>query len=109
MGATTIFNYLRRTGVVVIAEGLHLAETRVPDALAGKTLAQAAIPSQTGCNVVALRLETGMTINPEPSTSLKSGAEIILIGTPESEQRFMRLYGACTLRAEPIAPSGPTA
>jgi hypothetical protein len=58
MGATTIFNYLRRAGVVVIAEGLHLAETRVPDALAGMTLAQAAIPSQTGCNVVALRSET---------------------------------------------------
>jgi Trk K+ transport system NAD-binding subunit len=109
MGATTIFNYLRRAGVVVIAEGLHLAETRVPDALAGMTLAQAAIPSQTGCNVVALRSETGMTINPEPSTFLKSGAEIILIGTPESEQRFMKRYGARTLRAEPIAPSRPTA
>jgi voltage-gated potassium channel len=109
MGATTIFNYLRRAGVVVIAEGLHLAETRVPDALAGMTLTQAAIPSQTGCNVVALRSETGMTINPEPSTFLKSGAEIILIGTPESEQRFMKRYGARTLRAEPIAPSRPTA
>ncbi len=109
MGATTIFNYLRRTGVVVIAEGLHLAETRVPDALAGMTLAEAAIPSKTGCNVVALRSETGMTINPDPSTILKSGAEIILIGTPESEESFMKLYGARTLRAEPIAPSGPTA
>lgn len=104
MGATTIFNYLRRAGVV--AEGLHLAETRVPDALAGMTLAEAAIPSQTECNVVALRSETGMTINPGPSTILKSGAEIILIGTPESEQRFMELYGARTLRAEPIAPPG---
>ena len=109
MGATTIFNYLRRAGVVVIAEGLHLAETRVPDALAGMTLAEAAIPSQTGCNVVALRSETGMTINPGPSTILKRGAEIILIGTPESEQSFMKLYGARTLRAEPIAPLGPTA
>ena len=109
MGATTIFNYLRRAGVVVVAEGLHLAETRVPDALAGMTLAQAAIPGQTGCNVVALRSETGMTINPDSSTILKSGAEIILIGTPESEQRFMKLYGARTLRAEPIAPSGPAA
>jgi Trk K+ transport system NAD-binding subunit len=108
MGATTIFNYLRRAGVVVIAEGLHLAETRVPDALGGRTLDQAAIPSQTGCNVVALRSETGMTINPDPSTILKRGDEIILIGTPESEQRFMKLYGAQTLRAEPIAPPGAT-
>jgi Trk K+ transport system NAD-binding subunit len=97
MGATAIFNYLRRAGVVVVAEGLHLAETRVPNALHGKTLAQASIRSQTGCNVVALRSGNGMTINPEPSTVLKSGAEIILIGSPEAEQRFVKLYGASLL------------
>jgi Trk K+ transport system NAD-binding subunit len=106
MGATAIFNYLRRAGVVVVAEGLHLAETRVPDALAGKTLAEAAIPSETGCSVVALHSETAMTINPDPATILTRGAEIILIGTPESEQRLMKLYGAQTMSAQPIAPSG---
>jgi voltage-gated potassium channel len=106
MGATTIFNYLRRAGVVVIAEGLHLTETRVPRALAGRTLAQAAIPSQTGGNVVALRSNGELMINPEPSTILEHGAEIILIGTPEAEQRFMQLYGAEKLSAQPVAPSG---
>jgi voltage-gated potassium channel len=106
MGATTIFNYLRRAGVVVIAEGLHLTETRVPGALAGRTLAQAAIPSQTGGNVVALRSNGELMINPEPSTILEHGAEIILIGTPEAEQRFMQLYGAEKLSAQPVAPSG---
>jgi Trk K+ transport system NAD-binding subunit len=106
MGATAIFNYLRRTGVVVVAEGLNLAETQVPDALAGKTLAQAAIPSETGCSVVALRSGTGMMINPDPATLLQGGAEIILIGTPEAEQRFMQRYGAKSMSAQPIAPSG---
>ena len=106
MGATTIFNYLRRAGVVVIAEGLHLTETRVPRALAGRTLAEAAIPSETGCNVVALRTKGQLKINPEPSTILEGGAEIILIGTPEAEQRFMQLYGAEKLSAQPVAPSG---
>jgi voltage-gated potassium channel len=106
MGATNIFNYLRRAGVVVIAEGLHLTETRVPRALAGRTLAQAAIPSQTGCNVVALRSNGELMINPEPSTILGHDVEIILIGTPEAEQRFMQLYGAEKLSARPVAPSG---
>jgi voltage-gated potassium channel len=106
MGATTIFNYLRRAGVVVIAEGLHLTETRVPRPLAGRTLAQAGIPSQTGCNVVALRTKGKLMINPQPSTILDGGAEIILIGTPEAEQRFMQLYGAEKLSAQPVAPSG---
>ena len=106
MGATTIFNYLRRAGVVVIAEGLHLTETRVPHPLAGRTLAEAAIPGKTGCNVVALRTKGKLIINPEPSTILEGGAEIILIGTPEAEQRFMQLYGAETLSVQPVAPSG---
>jgi len=106
MGATAIFNYLRRAGAVVVAEGLHLAETQVPHALAGKTLAEAAIPSETGCSVVALRSEAGMIINPDPGTVLNHGAEIILIGTPESEQRFLKLYGAQTISAQPVAPSG---
>ena len=55
MGATMIFNVLRKTDILVIAEGLHVAETEVPAALVGKTLAEAAIPRDTQCNVVALR------------------------------------------------------
>jgi voltage-gated potassium channel len=90
----------------VIAEGLHLTETRVPHPLAGRTLAEAAIPGKTGCNVVALRTKGKLIINPEPSTILEGGAEIILIGTPEAEQRFMQLYGAETLSVQPVAPSG---
>ena len=108
MGATAIFNYLRRGGLVVVAEGLQLAETPVPEALVGKSLAEAAIPSEAGCNVVALRSETGLKINPASATVLAQGAEIILIGTPESEEKFMKLYGAKTMRATPIAPSEPT-
>jgi K+/H+ antiporter YhaU regulatory subunit KhtT len=104
MGATAIFNYLRRAGIVVVAEGLHLAETRVSDLLAGKTLAQAAIPGETGCSVVALRSNEKMIINPDPETTLQRGAEIILIGTPESEQRFLKRYGAQAISAQPIAP-----
>ncbi|MGA7903809.1 MAG: TrkA C-terminal domain-containing protein, partial [Terrimicrobiaceae bacterium] len=103
-----IFNYLRRGGVVVVAEGLQLAETPVPEVLVGKSLAEAAIPSEAGCNVVALRSETGLEINPDSATVLAPDAEIILIGTPESEERFMKLYGAKAMRATPIAPSEPT-
>ena len=74
--------------------------------LAGRTLAEAAIPSETGCNVVALRSKGELMINPEPSTILDRGAEIILIGTPEAEQRFMQLYGAEKLSVQPVAASG---
>ena len=64
MGATAIFNYLKRADVLMVAEGLHVCETEVPPALAGKTLAEAAIPRETGCSVVALRTAAGLQINP---------------------------------------------
>ena len=99
MGATAIFNYLRRAGVVVVAEGLHLAETQVPETLAGKTLSEAAIPTETGCNVVALRTETKLIINPDPATVLNSGTEIILMA------RLKRATFHEALRARSLNPS----
>jgi voltage-gated potassium channel len=105
MGATAIFNFLRRTDILMVTEGLHVAETQVPAALAGKTLAEAAIPRETQCTVVALRNEKGLQINPDPSTRLEHGAEIILICTPEGEELFTKRYGAAALTHQPISPT----
>lgn len=88
-----IFNVLRKTDILVIAEGLHVAETEVPPALVGKTLAEADIPRDTQCNVVALRSEGILTMNPAPDMRLQAGAELLLIGTTEGEQRFLKRYG----------------
>jgi voltage-gated potassium channel len=93
MGATMIFNVLRRTDILVIAEGLHVAESEVPRALVGKTLAEAAIPRDTQCNVVALRTNGELNMNPGPEVRLSAGAELLLICTTEGEQRFVNKYG----------------
>lgn len=105
MGATAIFNFLRRTDVLMVTEGLHVAETEVPASLAGKTLAEAAIPRETHCTVVAVRTKAGITINPDPSTRLESGTEIILICTPEGEEKFTDRYGAAEVKRKPISPT----
>ena len=93
MGATMIFNVLRKTDILVIAEGLHVAEIGVPPALVGKSLEEAAIPRQTQCNVVALRSNGQLTMNPGPEARLQADAELLLICTTEGEQRFMQRYG----------------
>jgi voltage-gated potassium channel len=93
MGATMIFNVLRQTDILVIAEGLHVAETEVPRALIGKTLAEAAIPRDTQCNVVALRTNGTVTMNPQPDAILPADAELLLICTTEGEQKFVERYG----------------
>ena len=93
MGATMIFNVLRKTDILVIAEGLHVAETEVPQALIGKTLAEAAIPRDTQCNVIALRTNGELKMNPAPDVRLSADAELLLICTSEGEQRFVNRYG----------------
>jgi voltage-gated potassium channel len=96
MGANAIFNFLQRADVLMLAEGLHVCETRVPPALGGKTLAEAGITQDTGCGVVAVGLPGGLKINPPASERLVSGAPIILICTPEAEQRFVERYHQAT-------------
>ena len=98
MGATMIFNVLRKTDILVIAEGLHVAETDVPKALIGKTLAEAAIPRDTQCNVVALRTNGELKMNPAPDMRLSADSELLLICTTEGEQRFLKRYGQAGLR-----------
>ncbi|MES2571298.1 MAG: NAD-binding protein [Verrucomicrobiota bacterium] len=92
MGATAIFNTLNRTDVLMVAEGLQVCETEVPRALAGKTLAEAAIPATTGCSVVALRTADRLRVNPSATERMQAGEHLILICTPEAEQRFLEKY-----------------
>ena len=103
MGATAIFNYLKQTSILLLAEGLHVAETDVPPGLAGKTLAEAAIPQQTACTVVALRKGGETDINPGPTSRLDRGAELILICTPEAEKRFLEFYHAKRITQKTIS------
>ncbi len=106
MGATTIFNVLRRTDILVIAEGLHVSEIEMPAPLAGKTLAEAAIARHTQCHVVALRQGDQLYMNPTPETRLPAGADLILISTSEGEQRFLKRYGKGSMRGKMVRRDG---
>ncbi len=103
MGATAIFNYLKRADVLMVAEGLHVCETEVPPSLAGKTLADAAVPRETGCSVVALGKADGLQINPAATEVMQPGQRIVLICTPEAEQKFLTRFGGQLSRAHPPA------
>lgn len=94
MGANTIFNLLKRSDILMVAEGLDLIKVPVPKQLAGRTLAESSIRKETGCTVIAVKTGQSMEINPEPSMVLPPFAEIILIGTVEAENRFFRIYGS---------------
>jgi Trk K+ transport system NAD-binding subunit len=93
MGANMIFNLLRRSDVVMVAEGLDVFRLRVPPALARKTIAASGIRQRSGCTVIAVNANSAMRINPDPGDPLPPEGEMILIGTAEEENQFLRLFG----------------
>ena len=92
MGASSIINYLQRSKILMIAEGLDLFKVPVPMDLAGKTIAESAIREKSGCSVVAIRTKRGMEIAPNPSQILPADADIVMIGTAEAEESFLELH-----------------
>jgi voltage-gated potassium channel len=59
MGADAMFNVLRKSSLVTITEGLEVFSVRVPEALAGKTIAESRVRELTGCTIVAVRSAAG--------------------------------------------------
>lgn len=94
MGASTLFNYLKRSDILMVAEGLDVFRMQVPPGLVGKTIAEAGIRQKTGCSVIAVIADGKMQVNPDPAKSLFARSEIILIGSVEAENQFLQKYGA---------------
>lgn len=92
MGANILSNYLKHSDVMMVAEGLKIFQVPVPAELAGKTLHEANLVANTGCNVIALKSEEGLQAPPRPNVSIPENAELILISDAESEARFFKLY-----------------
>ncbi len=94
MGANAIFNVLKQDNVVMLAEGLDVFRIETPESLVGMPLSDSGIRETTGCSVVAIEQDGEQLINPSPSEILRSDTELILIGTPEGERRFIERFGA---------------
>ncbi len=93
VGASAVMNFLERSKILMVAEGLDLFEVPVPAALAGGTIAASKIRERTGCSVVAIRAESGFEVVPSAAAALPAGAEMVLIGTAEAEESYLEAYG----------------
>lgn len=94
MGATNMFNLIKRSRIVTLTEGLEVFRTKVPMDLAGNTIVEAGVREKTGCTIVAVRGNEQLEINPPANTILRNGQELILVGSVESEQRFLERFGS---------------
>jgi voltage-gated potassium channel len=91
-GATIIFNLLRRTDILLLAEGLSAFRLPVPASMVGKSIAACSIRRDTGCNVIAVVRNGAFEVNPDPSIPLPRDAQLVIIGDVEAESRFVRRF-----------------
>ncbi|MDP2302930.1 MAG: NAD-binding protein [Ignavibacteria bacterium] len=94
LGANTIYNLLQKDEVMMVTEGLDLFKMKVPVSLVGKSLIESEIRAKTNCTVVAIGTEGKYEVNPNPKIPLKYGDEILLIGTVDSEKRFIKYFNS---------------
>jgi len=92
-GATAISNLLKRVDILLVAEGLHVFRVTTPASLAGRCLAESGIRAGTGCTVVAVGTADHFDPNPDALEPLVAGSELVLVGDPESEARFIERFG----------------
>lgn len=92
LGANAITNHLRHTNVLMVTEGLNLVRVKIPTELAGRSLKDANLRSQTGCFVVALDTPAGTQALPPPDMPLPSDGDLLLVGDDEAEARFLARY-----------------
>jgi Trk K+ transport system NAD-binding subunit len=94
IGAHVIYNMLRESRLLFLAEGLDVFTVPMPAALAGRTLVETNLGALTGCNVLGIRRSDGMMVNANANLPLPDRGQLILIGDEAAEQRFLERYRA---------------
>jgi Trk K+ transport system NAD-binding subunit len=96
MGANIIFNLLKHSDILMVAEGLNIFRIELPEHLEGRSLVESGIRDRSGCSVIAIQREIDgrdtHLIHLDPTELLQAGDELVLIGNIESEETFLKTY-----------------
>ena len=80
-------------GEEVLEPGSQIRLIRVPATpFAGSTIAESGIYEETGCRVIAVETDAGLTSTIDPGMELSATDELTLVGSDESVQRFLKTY-----------------
>jgi Trk K+ transport system NAD-binding subunit len=89
MGASAIFNYLERSDILMLSEGLNVSRLPVPRSLVGKPLDREALYRETGCWLLAMGKGGVFRIDPEPGAEMPADGSLVIVGDIASERRFL--------------------
>lgn len=80
-------------GEDVLAPASQIRLVRVPASpFQGSTLAESGISEQTGCRVIAIEDESGLSGTVDPNRQLTGDERLIVVGTDEAIQTFLNRY-----------------
>lgn len=96
MMTMSIINLLAPGRLTMLNEGLNLFRSKVRPALEGVSLKQSGIRDRTFCNVVAIKREEEVRVNPDPEFTFRIGDELYLIGDARGVNLFREHYGPTT-------------
>lgn len=93
-GATEAWNTLRENSTVLLAQGLVMFRVPVPEELTRVPLRDTHVPRETGCHVVGVSTDGHVHTDIDLDAPLPGDSDVVLIGTDEGEERFLRRYVA---------------
>jgi voltage-gated potassium channel len=80
-------------GEDVLAPASQIRLVRVPATpFAGSTLAESGIYEHTGCRVVAVEDESGLSTAVDPQRTFTGDERVVIVGSDEAVQRFLKRY-----------------
>lgn len=90
MGANAIISLLQPNEISLFMEGLNVFSRPVHSSFIGRSIAEIQIREQTGVTLLAINRRGEQLVNPDPFLPLEKEDELILIGTVDAENRFIK-------------------
>jgi Trk K+ transport system NAD-binding subunit len=94
LAVESITAVLQDRELVLLGEGIEFYTLPLSSALAGKTLADSEVGARTGLNVIAIDDGDGtVESNPPAGRKLAAGEHLLLVGSGEQRDLFVRVFG----------------
>jgi Trk K+ transport system NAD-binding subunit len=85
----------------VLAPASQIRLLRAPATpISGSTLAESGIYEKTGCRVIAIEDESGLTTTVDPQREFKGTEHIVLVGSDEAIQQFRKQFDLSPIESE---------
>ena len=92
LGAESVIALIQNRKPIIMGEGVEFFTVNLPTNLAGKTLMESKIGSQTGMIVLAIRKNGDVITNPSPDEILPKNCKLNILGTTQQLQDFKEMF-----------------